>query len=308
MLDLGAGIGHSFSLLAPRETVGVDVSAEALAGQDRRTVVADMRAVPFAAGSFDAVLSVHSLEHVPDPASVVEEAARVLRPGGVAMFVTPNRLTFGRPDEVIDPYHYVELDFVQLRALCSRSFASVEVLGLFGSARYQALVDAERARLDSLLARDPLRARRAVPRVVRRRLYDAMLTRARREPPPEAAAIDASRGLLRAGLGAGVVPRRHRALPAPLTSGGEGWGLSCQSISVGYSDGSQTATSRHTYDAAAAGEREGQPPLPLSPPLSIPAHARARHRPAAATAPARHTPDTTGPQTAAERNADKPPP
>ena len=48
-------------------------------GQDRETVVADMRALPFADGSFASVLSVQSLEHVPDPERVVAEVARVLR-------------------------------------------------------------------------------------------------------------------------------------------------------------------------------------------------------------------------------------
>ena len=36
------------------------------------------------------------------------------KPGGAAVVVTPNRLTFARPDEIIDPYHYVEFDPGQL--------------------------------------------------------------------------------------------------------------------------------------------------------------------------------------------------
>jgi SAM-dependent methyltransferase len=190
VLDLGCGVGHSFHLLAPRETVGVDIDPEALAGQDRRTVVADMRELPFPDGSFASVLSVQSLEHVPDPERVVAEAGRVLEPGGTAVFVTPNRLTLGRPDEIIDPYHHVEFDAGQLRALCARSFAEVEVRGLFGSERYMALFDAERRQLDRLLSRDPLRLRRAVPNRVRRRLYDLMLRRYRRDDDPAAAAIE----------------------------------------------------------------------------------------------------------------------
>ena len=43
ILDLGCGVGHSYHLLAPRETVGVDIDPEALAGQERETHVADMR-------------------------------------------------------------------------------------------------------------------------------------------------------------------------------------------------------------------------------------------------------------------------
>ena len=191
VLDLGCGVGHSFHLLAPRKTVGVDLDAAALAGQDRETVVADMRALPFAAGSFASVLSVHSLEHVPDPDRVLDEVARVLEPDGVAVFVTPNRLTFGRPDEIIDPYHFVEFDADQLKALCARRFARVSVRGVFGSERYMALFDAERRTLDRLLRMDPLRARRAVPNAARRRLYDLTLRRFRHADDPRASAITA---------------------------------------------------------------------------------------------------------------------
>ena len=189
VLDLGCGVGHSFTRLAPRTTVGVDLSAEALRGQERETVVADMRALPFGSGHFASVLSVHSIEHVPDPERVLAEVARVLRPGGTAMFVTPNRLTFARPDEIIDPYHFREFDPDALRALCEPCFASVDVRGIFGSPAYLELVAEQKQALDRLLAKDPLRARRAVPRRVRQALYDRMLTRARRTDDPRAAAI-----------------------------------------------------------------------------------------------------------------------
>ena len=125
LLDVGCGIGHSYHLLAPRVTVGLDISAEALEGQDRETVEADMRELPFEDGEFASVLSVQSLEHVPDPERVVAEVARVLEPGGTAMFVTPNRLTLGRPDEIIDPYHFREFDHAELADLCRQHFESV---------------------------------------------------------------------------------------------------------------------------------------------------------------------------------------
>jgi SAM-dependent methyltransferase len=189
VLDLGAGVGHSYHLLAPRETVGLDLDAEALARQERETVVADMRALPFADSSFASVLAVQSIEHVPDPERVLGEVARVLEPDGAAVFVTPNRLTFGRPDEIIDPYHYLEYSAEQLSELVSPYFAKVEIHGIFGSASYLEIVENERRRLDRLLASDPLRVRRALPRRLRQRLYDLMLTRARRTEDPRAAAI-----------------------------------------------------------------------------------------------------------------------
>ncbi|MEZ5156911.1 MAG: class I SAM-dependent methyltransferase [Solirubrobacterales bacterium] len=198
VLDLGCGVGHSFHLLAPRETVGVDINPGALEGQDRETVVADMRRLPFADRSFSSVLSVQSLEHVPDPSRVVEEVCRVLTGDGVAVIVTPNRLTLGRPDEIIDPYHYVEFDWEELRELCAGSFEQVEVLGIFGSERYMEIFDEERATLDGLLGLDPLRLRRLVPTRAKQRLYDVMLNRHRRDADPRAAAIDADDFELRA--------------------------------------------------------------------------------------------------------------
>jgi SAM-dependent methyltransferase len=198
-LDLGCGVGHSWRELLPRETVGLDRDPRVLEGQSRMTVAADMRELPFRADSFDGVLSVQSIEHVPDPERVIAEARRVLRPGGVAVFVTPNRLTFARPDEIIDPFHYVEFDARELRDLAARGFGDVEVRGLFGSERHMAFVARERRRLDALLARDPLRARRLVPRRVRMALYDALLNRHRRDPDPEAAAITPDDFELRAG-------------------------------------------------------------------------------------------------------------
>ena len=69
-----------------------------------------MRPLPFPDGFFASVVSVQSIEHVPNPETVLAEVTRVFKPNGRAVFVTPNRLTFGRRDEIIDPYHHVEFD------------------------------------------------------------------------------------------------------------------------------------------------------------------------------------------------------
>jgi SAM-dependent methyltransferase len=190
VIDVGCGAGHSYHLLEPRETVGVDLAASTLRGQQRHTIVADMRDLPLPDASFTSFLSVHSVEHVPDAGPALAEARRVLEPGGTAIFVTPNRLTFGRPDEIIDPYHYVEYDPRELRALCERYFDKVEMYGLFGSERYLELAATERRRLDQLLRRDPLRLRRLLPRRVRQWAYDAQLRRERAKAPSTADAIE----------------------------------------------------------------------------------------------------------------------
>jgi SAM-dependent methyltransferase len=192
LLDVGCGVGHSYRLLAPRETLGLDVDPRVLVDQARETSVGDMRSLPFADASFASVLSVQALEHVPDPERALREARRVLEAGGVAVFITPNRLTFGIPDEIIDPYHYVEFAPAELRTLCDRVFERTELHGIFGSERYLELVAGERLQLERTLRRDPLRLRRALPRPLRRHLYNWSLRRLRRSSDPRAEAIEVS--------------------------------------------------------------------------------------------------------------------
>ena len=148
-----------------------------------------MRRLPFADGSFDGAISVHSIEHVPDPERAIAEMRRVLRPGATAVVVTPNRLTFARADEIIDPYHTSSSTPTRCAALCGQAFESVEIAGIFGSARYSRDCGCRAGKLDALLRLDPLRLRRLVPRRVRQRLYDHRLRSERSSPDPGAAAI-----------------------------------------------------------------------------------------------------------------------
>jgi hypothetical protein len=96
LLDVAAGSGTS-ALLAAREfgceAVGVDYGAKAIGdaqlaaaraglGSRARFVVGDAERLPFADGSFDAVLCECSLSTFADKPRAVAEIRRVLRPGG----------------------------------------------------------------------------------------------------------------------------------------------------------------------------------------------------------------------------------
>jgi SAM-dependent methyltransferase/uncharacterized protein YbaR (Trm112 family) len=104
-LDLGCNWGR-WSIAAARmgyATTGIDpqlgavLAARRVArqlGLPNRYLVADARFLPFRAGSVDTVFSYSVLQHLSkeNVRAVLEEAARVLKPGGTSLVQMPNRL------------------------------------------------------------------------------------------------------------------------------------------------------------------------------------------------------------------------
>ena len=93
VLDLGCGKGRFARPLAEAgaELIGIDLSAAMLA--DARGIArvrGSARRLPFAAGSFDAVIAVEVFEHLAAIDDVLSEARRVLRPGGILAIVDKN--------------------------------------------------------------------------------------------------------------------------------------------------------------------------------------------------------------------------
>jgi SAM-dependent methyltransferase len=91
VVDLGAGRVPFYEAYAPtvREVVCVDWQ-NSLHDLTHADVIADLnRPLPFEASSFDGVLLSSVLEHVADPSAVLQEASRILRPGGVIVLELP---------------------------------------------------------------------------------------------------------------------------------------------------------------------------------------------------------------------------
>ena len=99
LLDVGGGYGRLAAPLAARHRVTiVDVSSEmldrarALCPPGVEFVLADAQALPFADASFDAVLALDLLPHLPDLRRGIAELARVARPGAPVVFDTTNSI------------------------------------------------------------------------------------------------------------------------------------------------------------------------------------------------------------------------
>lgn len=96
VLDAGCGHGnYVIDELRKRfgRCVGIDASHEATTKNSclDEVVIGNLEAMPFAEASFDLVVSLWVLEHVSRPDAVFQEIHRVLKPGGIFAFVTPNR-------------------------------------------------------------------------------------------------------------------------------------------------------------------------------------------------------------------------
>ncbi|MEO7317475.1 MAG: class I SAM-dependent methyltransferase [Chthoniobacteraceae bacterium] len=101
LLDVGCGDGAFTRVLAAgfREIHGIDVQDSYLE-TFRGSVIEDLRfhvtnmsasAMTFPDAHFDSIVSIETLEHVPDLPGAAAEICRVLRPGGELLITVPNR-------------------------------------------------------------------------------------------------------------------------------------------------------------------------------------------------------------------------
>ena len=96
LVDVGCGGGALWGHVRGRFGTYVGVDGVAFDGfpKDGRLVLADLdSAVPLAAGSADAVVSVETIEHLENPRAFLRELSRIARPGAAVIVTTPNQLS-----------------------------------------------------------------------------------------------------------------------------------------------------------------------------------------------------------------------
>jgi 2-polyprenyl-6-hydroxyphenyl methylase/3-demethylubiquinone-9 3-methyltransferase len=104
VVDVGCGGGILADAMARKgaDVLGIDLAEKSLKVAQLHALEADTRGVQYreisAEGlaaqqpeAFDVVTCMEMLEHVPDPASVVQACARLVKPGGWVFFSTLNR-------------------------------------------------------------------------------------------------------------------------------------------------------------------------------------------------------------------------
>jgi SAM-dependent methyltransferase/uncharacterized protein YbgA (DUF1722 family) len=145
VLDIGCGRGEWLELLNDNGLAasGVDLNRITAAHcRERGLVVAEADALDYLRGvetaSIGAVTAIHLIEHVPfrQLMCLFDEVRRVLKPGGVAIFETPNpeNLVVGACNFWYDPTHQQPLPPEPMRfILDNRGFTRIEILRLHPS-------------------------------------------------------------------------------------------------------------------------------------------------------------------------------
>ena len=134
VLDVASGDGVLAELLAPhaRSIVCVDASARVVEAAAKRLQPfanvavrqGDMHALDFPVARFDLVFLMHALTYTETPATVIAEAARVLRPGGRLLAATLGRHAHRT---VVEPFEHRNLGFTADELECFSRDAGLEV-------------------------------------------------------------------------------------------------------------------------------------------------------------------------------------
>ncbi len=138
VVDLACGEGYGAAVLGRRaaSVVGVDANPEAFEHARLKYTTPQVRferdLVETWRGEVDAIVFLQTIEHVQDPAALLEHFRDLLGETGRAYVTTPNLLTLAPPGAAHsgNPWHVREYRPEQFQALCRKHFAQADFHGV----------------------------------------------------------------------------------------------------------------------------------------------------------------------------------
>ena len=146
VLDIACGEGYGSAMLArtAQQVFGVDIAPDAVEHAQKRYAADNLEfrvgscvAIPLEDASVDVVVSFETLEHHDEHNAMMREVKRVLRPGGLLIISSPNKLECTDKPGRTNPHHVKELYRDEFVALLHGHFTHHRIYGqrvLYGSA------------------------------------------------------------------------------------------------------------------------------------------------------------------------------
>lgn len=139
VLDIACGEGYGSAMLAgeARHVYGVDISQEAVdharkaySGQQNLEFLQGSAAeIPLPDESVDVVVSFETIEHHDLHREMLQEIRRVLRPDGLLVISSPNRVVYSDLAGHHNEFHVKELDFAEFDEVLRQQFSTVRYFG-----------------------------------------------------------------------------------------------------------------------------------------------------------------------------------
>lgn len=151
ILDIASGEGYGSDLLATqaKHVTGVDIAREAIEHSQSKYKRSNLRYIegradniPLDASSVDVVVSFETLEHHDMHEEMYAEIKRVLRPGGLLIISTPEKLFYSDLPKFENEYHVKELYLEEFHNLSAKYFKNVSMV--FQKLAYGSLLISEK--------------------------------------------------------------------------------------------------------------------------------------------------------------------
>lgn len=137
VLDIACGDGYGSSLMSDtaKSVTGVDIDAATVAAASKKYIKPNLvfkegsaDLMPIESSSIDVVVSFETIEHHDKHEEMMAEIKRVLKPEGLLIISSPDKLTYSDKRNYNNPYHVKELYKEEFVKLVSNSFSTIQLL------------------------------------------------------------------------------------------------------------------------------------------------------------------------------------
>ncbi len=178
LLEVGCGEGRGVELLAPASDsyVALDKIGDVINKlQNKHPSVRFIHTnvPPFEDlddNSFDVIVSFQVIEHIKNDKYFLEEIFRVLKPGGVALITTPNKIK----SLTRNPWHIREYTAGELSNLANPVFDEVDMKGITGSSRVWEYYEENEKAVKKITRFDVFNLQYRLPATILRIPYDLL--------------------------------------------------------------------------------------------------------------------------------------